>query len=60
MIQTPLIRNAAGTPQSPTLVILNGARVSRSEVLAQSKDPYDHLPTHDCAEVFSLRTKLPR
>ena len=41
-------------PQSPILVILSGARASRSEVLAESKDPYSLLPLHDCVQAFSL------
>jgi len=43
-----------------TLVILSGARTSRSEVLAESKDPYPLLPLHNCVQAFSLCMGLNR
>jgi hypothetical protein len=57
---TSVTLTAAGTPQSPPHVILSGARTSRSEVLAESKDPYSLLPLHDCVQAFSLCMRLQR
>ena len=33
-------------------VILSGARTSRSEILAESKDPYSRTSLTDCPEAF--------
>jgi hypothetical protein len=45
---------------SQSSVILSGAGTSRSEVLAESKDPYSHLSHHDCVKAFSPCMELPR
>jgi hypothetical protein len=38
---------------SPIRVILSGASASRSEALAESKDPYVPLPLHGYRKAFS-------
>ena len=42
---------------SPTLVILSGAGTSRSEVRAESKDPYSLSLFHNHVQAFSPCTK---
>ena len=41
-------------------VILSGARTSRSEVLAESKDPYSLLPLRERVQPFPLCIGLQR
>ena len=48
---------AEESSQSPPFVILSGARASRSEVLAESKDPYS---LHERVQTLSLCMRLQR
>jgi hypothetical protein len=50
MIPTPVILSAPPTP-----VILSGARTSRSEVLAESKDPYSIFALRNDIQAFDPR-----
>ena len=48
-----LLVTVAKKSQSLPRVILSGGRTSRSEVLAESKDPYSLLPLHACVQTSS-------